>query len=67
METDVKDDKHLSNLVKRHGGVLGLCSVVYSCPYDVSCSFLPDTVTYLCSYINDPVPIKVIYFDLKNS
>ena len=45
------------NLVKRHGAVLGLCSVVASSPYDVP-TYLPDTVTYLCQFINDPAPIQ---------
>ena len=48
------------NIVKRHGGLLGLCAIVYSCPYDISCSYLPEVVTYLCDFINDPVPIQVI-------
>ncbi len=46
------------NLIKRHGGILGLCSIVSSCPYDVPC-YLPEAVTYLCQFINDPVPIQV--------
>lgn len=48
---------NMKNLVKRHGGILGLCAVVGSCPYDVP-SYLPETVTYLCQFINDPVPIQ---------
>lgn len=48
---------NVSNLVKRHGGVLGLCSIVNSCPYDVP-DYLPDVVTYLCSFTNDQVPIQ---------
>lgn len=48
---------NMSNLVKRHGGVLGLCSIVSSCPYDVP-DYLPDVVTYLCSFTNDQVPIQ---------
>ena len=51
---------NMANIIKRHGGVLGLCSIVNSCPYDVP-SYLPDTVTYLCQYTNDPVPIQVRY------
>ena len=50
---------NMPNIIKRHGGVLGLCSIVNSCPYDVP-SYLPDTVTYLCQYTNDPVPIQVL-------
>lgn len=58
---DKESDKmviNLANLVKRHGGVLGLCSIVNSCPYDVPV-YLPDVVTYLCQFINDPAPIQV--------
>ena len=48
----------MPNLIKRHGGLLGLCAIVGSCPYDVP-AYLPDTVTYLCEFINDPAPIQV--------
>lgn len=48
---------NMENLIKRHGGLLGLCSIVSSCPYDVP-SYLPEVVTYLCNFINDPVPIQ---------
>lgn len=51
---------NMPNLIKRHGGILGLCAIVSSSPYDVP-PYLPETVTYLCSFINDPVPIQVIY------
>ena len=50
-----------ANLIKRHGGILGLCSIVSSCPYDVPV-YLPEVVTYLCQFINDPVPIQVFIF-----
>lgn len=46
------------NLVKRHSGVLGLCSIVNSSPYDLP-AYLPDIVSYLCEFINDPQPIQV--------
>ena len=49
------------NLIKRHGGILGLCSIASSCPYEVP-SYLPDIVTYLCSFINDTAPIQVRNF-----
>lgn len=47
-----------SNLSKRHGGLLGLCSIVNSCPFDVP-KYLPDVVVNLCQFINDPDPIQV--------
>ena len=56
---------NMVNIIKRHGGVLGLCSIVNSCPYDVP-NYLPDTVTYLCQYINDPVPIQVSAYQVSN-
>lgn len=51
---------NMPNLIKRHGGILGLCSIVGSCPYDVP-AYLPEAVTYLCQFTNDPVPIQVTY------
>ena len=48
---------HTPSLIKRHGGVLGLCAIVSAAPYDVP-PHLPDVVTYLCSYINDPQPVQ---------
>jgi proteasome activator subunit 4 len=48
---------NMGNLIKRHGGVLGLCSIVNSCPYDVP-DYLPEIVTYLCEYTNDPAVIQ---------
>lgn len=53
-----KMNTNMPNLIKRHGGVLGICSIVNSSPYDMP-AYLPDTVTYLCQFINDPVPIQV--------
>lgn len=46
------------NLIKRHGGILGLCSLVSSSPYEIP-DYLPDIVTYLCAFINDTAPIQV--------
>lgn len=48
---------NMPNLIKRHGGILGLCSIVNASPYEVP-TYLPDVVTYLCEFINDPVPIQ---------
>ncbi len=48
---------NMPNLIKRHGGILGLCSIVNASPYEVP-AYLPDVVTYLCEFINDPVPIQ---------
>ena len=47
-----------ANLIKRHSGILGLCAIVNSCPYDIP-PYLPEVVTYLCQFIDDPVPIQV--------
>ena len=47
----------MSNLIKRHGGILGLCAIVGASPYEIP-DYLPDTVTYLCEFTNDPVPIQ---------
>jgi proteasome activator subunit 4 len=50
------------NLVKRHGGLLGLCAIASSSPYEVP-SYLPDIITYLCAFINDTAPIQVIFLN----
>jgi proteasome activator subunit 4 len=50
---------NMANLVRRHGGILGMCAIVASCPYDVP-EYLPEAATYLCQFVNDPVPIQVI-------
>jgi hypothetical protein len=49
------------NLVKRHGGILGLCAIAGSSPYEIP-SYLPDIITYLCAFINDTAPIQVRIF-----
>ena len=47
------------NMIKRHGGVLGLCAIVSSSPYEIP-PYLPDVLTYLCAFVNDPAPIQVL-------
>jgi len=44
-------------MIKRHGGVLGLCAIVSSSPYEIP-PYLPDVLTYLCAFVNDPAPIQ---------
>lgn len=46
------------NLVKKHAGILGLCSIVAAFPYDVP-DFLPDVLMILVNHLNDPQPISV--------
>jgi hypothetical protein len=48
------------NLIKRHGGVLGICAIVNASPYD-TLGFVPDCVAHLCQFINDPTPIQVAF------
>jgi len=40
------------NLVERHGGVLGLCAVIGSSPYDIP-YWMPELLSLLSSYSND--------------
>lgn len=41
-------------------GILGLCAIVLSNPYDISV-FTLDALTLLCKYSNDPDPMQVNY------
>ena len=45
-------------LAIRHGGILGVCSVVNASPYDVP-DYLPGCIQHLCHFANDPAPVKV--------
>ncbi|PAA64587.1 hypothetical protein BOX15_Mlig005545g3 [Macrostomum lignano] len=47
----------LGQVNARHSGVLGLCSIVESAPYDVP-AHLPPVLMQLCQHVNDPEPIK---------
>ncbi|CAF1638010.1 unnamed protein product [Adineta ricciae] len=40
-------------LIKRHGGILGLCAIVLSSPYDIS-NYVPDALMLLCEHSHDP-------------
>jgi proteasome activator subunit 4 len=60
-DTEGKSILNTQNLVKRHGGLLGLCAIASSSPYEVP-SYLPDIITYLCAFINDTAPIQVSFF-----
>jgi len=44
-------------LVQRHGGVLGIASVILSFPYDVP-AWMPDLLLRFAAFISDPMPIK---------
>jgi len=48
--------KHNQALIKRHAGVLGLCSVVSACPYDIP-DHLPEALMVLGDHLHDPNPI----------
>ncbi|XP_074596120.1 proteasome activator complex subunit 4-like [Brevipalpus obovatus] len=43
-------------LVRKHAGVLGLCSIVKAFPYDVP-DFLPNVLMILVDHLHDPQPI----------
>ncbi|CAF4624946.1 unnamed protein product, partial [Rotaria sp. Silwood2] len=40
------------NIIKRHGGVLGLCAIVLSSPYDIS-MYVADALVRLCEHSQD--------------
>lgn len=44
------------DLVSRHAGILGLCSLINAHPYDVPL-FLPKVIMELTNHMNDPAPI----------
>eukprot|EP01114_Cavostelium_apophysatum_P014493 TRINITY_DN3777_c0_g1_i6.p1 TRINITY_DN3777_c0_g1~~TRINITY_DN3777_c0_g1_i6.p1 ORF type:complete len:1780 (-),score=427.71 TRINITY_DN3777_c0_g1_i6:35-5374(-) len=44
-------------LVQRHGGVLGLCALASTSPYDVP-PWMPSLLSKIASHISDPPPIK---------
>ncbi|CAF4657490.1 unnamed protein product [Rotaria sp. Silwood1] len=41
------------NIIKRHGGILGLCAIVLSSPYDIP-NYVPDALMLLCEHSHDP-------------
>jgi proteasome activator subunit 4 len=49
-------NRHNQALIKRHAGVLGLCSVVSACPYDIP-DHLPEVLIVLGDHLHDPNPI----------
>ncbi|CAF1410376.1 unnamed protein product, partial [Rotaria sordida] len=51
-----KDGKKIiitEKIIKRHGGVLGLCAIVLSSPYDIS-NYIPAALMLLCEHLHDP-------------
>lgn len=47
-----------NNLARKHGGILGICALVNSCPYEVP-DYVPDLIAFLCQFVNSPAPIQV--------
>ncbi|CAF1048161.1 unnamed protein product [Adineta steineri] len=45
------------NIVKRHGGILGVCAIVSSSPYDIPI-YVPDALMILCEHSHDPDLIR---------
>ncbi|CAF4269061.1 unnamed protein product, partial [Adineta steineri] len=42
-----------NHIIKRHAGVLGLCAIVLSSPYDIPI-YIPDVLMSLCQHSHDP-------------
>ncbi|KAF9994804.1 hypothetical protein BGZ79_000402 [Entomortierella chlamydospora] len=57
-------------LVKRHGGVLGLSSLLGAFPYDVP-KWMPEVMVLLAKYFSDPPPVsttvKKVFGDFKRT
>ncbi|KAF9396493.1 hypothetical protein CPC16_001175 [Podila verticillata] len=57
-------------LVKRHGGVLGLSSLLEAFPYDVP-KWMPEVMVFLAQFFSDPPPIsttvKKVFGDFKRT
>ncbi|KAF9423951.1 hypothetical protein BGZ94_008120 [Podila epigama] len=57
-------------IVKRHGGVLGLASLLEAFPYDVP-KWMPEVMVYLSKFFSDPPPIsttvKKVFGDFKRT
>jgi proteasome activator subunit 4 len=45
-----------NDLISRHAGILGLCSVVNAFPYDVP-DFMPRILMVLADHLHDPQPV----------
>ncbi|CAF1489784.1 unnamed protein product, partial [Adineta steineri] len=52
-KVDGKKVTSAENIVKRHGGVLGLCAIVLSSPYDIP-THVPEALMLLCEHSHDP-------------
>lgn len=58
LEVKVKDSEtgkvliDQNNLARKHGGVLGICALVDSFPYEVP-EFVPDLIAFLCQYVSN--------------
>ncbi|PRP79808.1 proteasome (prosome, macropain) activator subunit 4b [Planoprotostelium fungivorum] len=52
-----KSSENSNDLIQRHAGTLGLCSIVLSHPYDISDS-LPTILAELAGHMNDVSPIR---------
>ncbi|CAF1134879.1 unnamed protein product [Rotaria sordida] len=61
-ETDGKKVTLSNNIAKRHGGILGLCAIVLSSPYDIP-TYVPDALMLLCEHSHDP---DIIQKSIKN-
>ncbi|CAF4019942.1 unnamed protein product [Adineta steineri] len=53
MKIDGKKVILSNNMIKRHAGVLGLCAIVLSSPYDIP-AHVPDALMLLCKHLDDP-------------
>ncbi|KAF9434968.1 hypothetical protein BGZ76_007123 [Entomortierella beljakovae] len=63
-------EEYSEALVKRHGGVLGLSSLLGAFPYDVP-KWMPEVMVFLSKYFSDPPPVstavKKVFGDFKRT
>lgn len=52
-----KQDKNEKMIIQQHSGILGLCALVNSFPYDIP-QWMPDVLVQLANHSQDPAPIK---------
>lgn len=52
-----------TNLIHRHGAILGLCAIVLSSPYDIQ-KYVPDALMILCEHTNQTniIQVNIVFF-----
>merc|ERR1711915_567695 len=56
MSKDEWQAKQTRAVIRRHSGIVGICAIVSSCPYDIP-PYLPRLLMVLGDRLHDPQPI----------